>query len=146
MTISWGTKLLIVFGLFAGNISYMVYRCSNVDPGLVSNEYYKDELAYQKVIDGTNLANALTGDITLLNSNGNIIIQLPAEMKKMPVTGSMLFYCPSNGHDDRKIILNVDGDGRQVINARQFAHGKYVIKITWDAQNKHYYNEQSLTI
>ena len=146
MTITWGTKLLIVFAVFAGNISYMVYRCTNVDPGLVSNEYYKDELAYQKVIDGTNLANALTGTVSIKKENDHIILQLPLEMKKLSIKGTVLFYCPGNGKADRQLILQVNDDGGQIIDASQFMHGKYVVKITWDAESKHYYHEQPITI
>ncbi len=32
-------------------MSYMIYRCMNVPVNLVSKAYYKDEIAYQEVID-----------------------------------------------------------------------------------------------
>lgn len=137
---------MFVFMIFAALISYMVYRCAIMPVSLVANEYYKDELAYQQVIDGTKMANALSAPVSLQKNDGNIILQLPAEMKRLQVTGSVLFYCPSNEHNDKKMVLTTNGDGQQIINAGQLARGKYVVKIDWQANNTHYYSQQLFTI
>ncbi len=146
MHLSWGTKLLIVFAVFAGNICYMVYQCVKTPVNLVTAEYYKDELVYQDIIDGTKMADALSKAVSLQKSNSTIILQLPHEMKNMQVNGTVLFYCPSNMLNDKKVNLSTNADGQQVINTQTLVHGKYVVKIEWNASNKHYYNEQPLTL
>jgi nitrogen fixation protein FixH len=145
MTISWGTKLTLVFSVFACLILYMVYRCSIVPVNLVTSEYYKDELVYQQVIDGTQNANGLSSGVTLQKNGTDVIIHLPDEMKLQQVTGTVFFYCASNAGNDKKISLQT-GDATQVIAANKLAPGSYRVKITWQAGNKHYYNEQAFKI
>jgi len=144
MTINWGNKLLIVFVLFAANICYMVYRCTKTNVDLVTAEYYKDELAYQQVIDGTTKANALSSPVTMQKKEKEIVMQFPAEMKNTAFTGTVYFYCASNQHNDRTIVIN--GNMQQAINAQLLAHGNYVVKINWQAGSAHYYHELPLTI
>ena len=51
MKFNWGYKILFVYLSFAGGILYLVYRTSLENRDLVSDNYYEEELAYQKVID-----------------------------------------------------------------------------------------------
>lgn len=143
---NFGNKLLLVFAVFAGLMSYMVYRCFSVPVDLVSNEYYKDEIAYQDVIDGTKNANALSGKAVVEANAAGVFIQLPAEMKNLPVNGTVLFYCPSNMENDRHIKLSTDADGKQAIDIKRFSKGNYTVKIDWTATSKHFYTEKQLTI
>ena len=69
---NWGNKILVVFVAFGSMISYMVYRCVKTPVNLVSEQYYKDELAYQNVIDGTKRANALSGKLELAQEDNGI--------------------------------------------------------------------------
>ena len=51
---NWGHKLMIVFIAFAAMMSYLAYRAFKTEFELVDKDYYKNELKYQEVIDGTN--------------------------------------------------------------------------------------------
>jgi len=113
---------------------------------LVATEYYKDELAYQDVIDATNNANALRTKASLMQSGSAIELQLPAEMKAHAVKGSILFYCPYNSSNDRRIELSVDSNAVQLLDIKKFSKGFYKVKIDWRDQHKHYYTEEPFTI
>ena len=143
---NFGNKLLLVFAVFAGLMSYMVYRCFSVPVDLVSNEYYKDEIAYQEVIDGTKNANALHAKATVKESATDVVIQLPEEMKNHSVKGTVLFYCPSNMENDRHLTLSTDADGKQTIELKKFSKGNYTVKIDWQDASTHFYTERPLTI
>ena len=143
---NFGNKLLLVFAVFAVLMSYMVYRCFSVPVDLVSNEYYKDEIAYQQVIDGTKNYNTLQGKATVKESASDVVIQLPAEMKSHSVKGTALFYCPSNMDNDRHITLATDADGKQSIDVKKFSKGNYTVKIDWQDATTHFYTEKQLTI
>ncbi len=82
MTFNWGHKLTLGFVAFAGMIVYMVVQSMHTRYDLVSNEYYKDELQYQQVIDGASRANMLGSRTTVTQQNNEVIIQLPAECSK----------------------------------------------------------------
>jgi hypothetical protein len=143
---NWGHKLLLVFLVFAIGIFYLVYRSMHVDTELVNNEYYKDELKYQEVIDGTRLANTLSSKIRISQENEKIVVQLPAEMKNEKVFGTIWFYCAAEEKKDRHMPIGINADGSQQIDKKIFLPGNYTVKFDWNSNNRHYYSEETLTI
>lgn len=146
MTFNWGHKLTLAFSAFVVFIFVMVYKAVNTDFQLVTKEYYKDELAYQEVIDGTNKANQLSTAVSIQQVNDQLIIQLPEEMKQQTVTGTIWLYCPSEDKNDRKLVLTVNEEGKQFISTKTIAAAGYWAKIRWQANNQTYYTEQRITI
>jgi len=143
---NWGQKLILVFVVFASGMSYLAYRCMKINTDLVTKEYYKDELRYQDVIDGTKMANSLSSKIQIEQQNEMIEVQLPTEMKNEKVSGNIWFYCASDAKKDRHISLDVDANASQLISKKIFLRGTYTVKFTWNSNNKHYYSEQPFTI
>lgn len=135
--------VFIVFGL---GISYMVYRCTLMPEDLVSANYYKDELAYQQVIDGARQANALSGKVALSWTPDGFRLQLPAEMRNREVRGSVQFYCPYDGAKDLRLALSTDAGGIQDIAASRLVRGRYTVKVTWTAGGTGYFSEQAFII
>jgi hypothetical protein len=146
MTLNWGHKLIGVFLVFAGMMSYLVYQSVTTRFDLVSKEYYKDELEYQQVIDGTGRANQLSSKVTIEQKGDHIILRLPGEMKQSAVRGSIWFYCADEARKDKKIPLQVNNDAVQQIDARQFLFGTYTAKISWESNRQPYYTETRITI
>lgn len=142
---NWGNKLIIVFILFACIIGTMVYKAINTKVELVSKDYYKDELRYQDRIDGRNNAEKI-GKVAVTQDAESVAIALPAEMKGIVVTGEAWFYCQTDDVKDRKIPLQVDENGRQLILKKELVKGTYHLKLNWEAGSKPYYTEQKLII
>ncbi|MFT3826990.1 MAG: FixH family protein [Chitinophagaceae bacterium] len=145
MTLNWGHKLILVFVVFAGLMSFLVFQCMHTNYELVSKEYYKDELTYQQVIDGTAKAKQLSSPVSITQSDGDLILQLPEEMKQQTVTGSLWLYCVTDSGKDKKIPLK-PSEGIQLINGSHLQKGNYVAKLTWQANGVEYYSEQSIAI
>lgn len=146
MTLNWGHKLTIVFIAFAAFIFFLIYKTTQSHFDLVSKDYYKDELAYQQVIDGTNLANKLSSGIQVQQQNDQISIQFPQEMKQKKVEGTIFFYCSADSRKDKKINIQLSEEAVQIIPAKDILPGKYVLKINWKTDNQNYYNEQPVSI
>lgn len=146
MTFNWGHKLTLAFSAFVIFIFVMVYKAVNSNFQLVTKEYYKEELAYQEVIDGTNKANQLSTAVSIQQVEDQLIIQLPEEMKQQSVNGSIWLYCPSEDKNDRRIPLLVNGEGKQIISTKTIAAASYLAKIRWQANNETYYTEQRISI
>jgi hypothetical protein len=146
MTFNWGHKLTLAFSAFVIFIFVMVYKAVNSNFQLVTKEYYKDELAYQEVIDGTNKANQLSAAVSIQQVDDQLIIQLPEEMKQQAVNGSIWLYCPSEDKNDRRLPLMVNGEGKQIISTKTIAAASYLAKIRWQANNETYYTEQRINI
>ncbi len=143
---NWGNKLLITFIVFGVGMFYLVYRAVNTNYELVDKDYYKQELRYQQVIDGTNLANQLSTAVTIGQTTSGISLELPAEMKNKEITGSILFYCSYDQKKDKLLPLQTDSDGLQVFDPKDFSPGNYSVKINWSAEGKDYFTEKLLTV
>jgi len=143
---NWGNKLLLTFVVFACGIFYLVYRAMHVETELVSQEYYKDELKYQQVIDGTNSANGLSAKVLITQKQDSITVQMPVEMKKAKVSGSIWFYCASDAKKDKHVAIELNSEAVQLIDKKLFRPGNYTVKFDWDNNDKHYHTEEPLTI
>lgn len=143
---NWGNRLLLVFIVFGLGMSYLAYRAMNTDFELVESDYYKQELSYQQVIDGTAKANKLSSAIQLVQSGDGIVLQLPAEMNNKKIEGDIWFYCAYDSKKDRKLSIETDTNGKQLLKESVVEPGNYTVKINWkDDQNK-YYTEKFLTV
>jgi nitrogen fixation protein FixH len=127
-------------------ISYMVYRCMKTPVNLVSEQYYKDELAYQDVIDGTKQANALSSRVELGEAGGAVRVRLPREMQGKAVTGTIFFYCPSDVARDRHVDLRMDGTGLQEIARGVVLNGHYTVKVSWKTAGVNYYTQEPFVV
>ncbi len=143
---NWGNRLILVFVFFGGMISYMVYRCMNTPVNLVSDQYYKDELAYQQVIDGAKQANALAGTVQLALVPAGIRVDIPREMRGKTVKGTIFFYCPSDAASDRRFSLSTDSAGEQEIGKGTVPSGHYTVKVSWETGGVNYFKEQPFVI
>ena len=134
--------VFIAFGAFMG---YMVYNCMKTPVSLVSSEYYKDELNYQQVIDGTQKAGQLSKPVELAQDKAFVQLQLP-DVHANRVEGKIWFYCVNDGRNDRKFVLQTDEYGTQRFAREQFTPGKYIAKIEWKTTEGNYYTEKKITI
>lgn len=143
---NWGYKLMLVFFVFIGGMGYLVYRSFGTNFELVEKEYYKSELNYQTVIDGTQNAASLSEPVKLTQQEGLLALQMPAEMRGDALTGRVWFYCAYDATRDRQYNLETDADGKQQFNANQFKAGDYSVKIEWQHKGQGYYSVQPLQI
>lgn len=142
---SWGNRILLVIIVFVVLMGYLVYNSVNTRYELVSNEYYKDELNFQQVIDGSKKAQELSSPASLTNSTDLVTLQLPAEMKGLNVKGDLHFYCPTDQTKDVRFPLSIDTSAKQVIGLDKILPGNYQVKISWEANGIFYYAEQNWT-
>lgn len=143
---NWGNKLLLTFIVFGTGMMYLVYRSVNTNYELVEKDYYKSELRYQQVIDGTNRANLLESPVKIEQSGAGITLQLPQEMKNKEIAGDVLFYCAYDQKKDKRFALQQNADGVQIFTPSAITPGSYLVKINWSSEGKNYFAEKSLTV
>lgn len=142
---NWGNKLLVTFLVFGAGMTFLVYRSVKTNYELVEKDYYKQELAYQQVIDGSARANALS-PATLQQDESGITLRLPAEMKNKTLTGKVHFYCAYDEQKDKVFGLNTTAEATQVFSSKSLQAGDYTVKISWTADGTTYYIEKKLTV
>ena len=80
MKINWGTGIVLAFIGFIGFILYFVVRMSTDDRAnhdLVTEEYYKKELTYQKQIDASKTATEMGANLTVEKTDEGLVISFP---------------------------------------------------------------------
>ena len=142
---NWGKKLTVTFIVFAGMMFYLVYRSLSTNFELVDKDYYKNELRYQQVIDGSVHTNTLSSTPVIKQTGAGIILQMPEEMKNKELTGFVFFYCAYDSGKDKKFRLSPDNNGIQAFTGTVGA-GSYTVKIDWKQEGVNYYSEKNITI
>lgn len=138
--INWGTGIFIAIVMFMVFILSFVYKTIAIDKyrhHLISEDYYKDELYYQREIDNLNNSSKLSINIQLINSNKGIHIIFPEDKDYHKITGSITFLKLSNKKLDFK--KNIDLDSHTIIIPDSIlVPGKWYIKINWKYEGKEY--------
>lgn len=142
---NWGYRLLFTFIVFAAMMSYLVFRAYRTNFELVKTDYYKDELAYQNVIDAMNLANTLSATPAFSQNGASVALQMPNEMIGKSISGHAWFYCAYDSRRDRKLDIQPDENGNQILSG-SFVPGNYTVKLEWSAEGKNYYTQKELSI
>lgn len=142
---NWGNKLLLTFIVFAAGMGYLVYRSLHVNFELVEKDYYKSELLYQDVIDGTNRVNKL-GAVNLDQNDKGILLQLPVEMKNQLISGDIWFYCAYDEKKDKRFPLQLTPAATQQFDTPAIMPGRYSVKISWTSDGNKYFSEKKLLV
>ncbi len=147
MTLNFGHKLMLAFLAFGLLMGTLIYKSLHTEFELVSKDYYKDELAYQDVIDARHNAATLSSAILLSYKDKQLKIQLPNEMINNLESGEIDFYCPSDSDKDTILPLSPDGAGTQMIEiGKSIAPGAYKLRIKWMSNNTPYYQETFMSL
>ncbi len=141
---NWGTKLTIVFILFAGMIITMVVMCMQQNFDMVTDNYYEEELVYQDRIDAETNAAAFAGGIVFTMSPDSVILSMPPEGINGFKNGTIVFYRASDANLDVKNELHIDAAGHQKFDRKKFAAGNYEVNLSWEASGKNYFHKTVL--
>jgi len=136
---------IIVFMLL--NVIFVIYT-GTLSFGLVSENYYADELAYQDQIERIERTNALAQPVTVKFDLANgVKVSFPALFEPAAVEGSIKLFRPSDQRLDRRFSINLNREGVQYISAANLpVPGLWKVKIFWQAEGIEYYFEEELII
>ena len=137
---NWGTKIVVAYVLFVALIMTAVVKAFNQKIDLVTPDYYAQELDYQSKYDKMQNAGTLKEPVTAVQTNGNVVITFPKEVKA-PYSGKVLFYRPSNSAEDVSLPLKADIDGQMLVPVSKLKKGNYSVLIDWSAGATKYFNK-----
>jgi len=147
MKINWGTGIVIAFVAFISFILFFVIRMTtshNANHDLVTEEYYKAELGYQKEIDAEQNALNFNEQIQLKKSPEGLLVIFPEGFDNTNVSGIVSLYRPSNKHLDFNFPISLS-NSHLLIPDKRLLDGRWDIKITWKHQGKDFLHKESLT-
>ncbi|MCK0156126.1 FixH family protein [Cellulophaga sp. F20128] len=147
MKINWGTGIVIAFIAFISFILYFVVRMNaenRAQHDLVTEEYYKAELGFQKEINDANMALKLTNKLTVEQTKEGLVIHFPKDHDKEKITGTVSFYRPSNKQLDFNLPISLSNT-HLLIPDKRLLDGRWDIKIYWEYNKETYLHKQSIT-
>jgi hypothetical protein len=140
---SWGYKILLVYGIFVAGILFMVFKSSNQKMDLVTTDYYAKELKYQEKIDEAGRTNALSEPLRYAVKDNRMQIHFPKDFAGKKISGTAELYCPSDqDRDITKEFAIQDAALEMAIPA--INRGLYELHITWQVEGVSYYFEEKL--
>lgn len=140
MKINWGTGIVIAFIAFISFILYFVITATThkgYDFDLVSDDYYKQELAYQQEINKENNAKSLKKNIKWKKTEEGLLIQFPEEIDYKKIKGKVFLYRPSNKRFDFETNISLSNHNL-LIPKKRLLDGRWNITVDWEHQNKEY--------
>lgn len=143
MKISWGYKIIFIYAAFVLGILTMVFLSAKENRDLVSENYYAEEIAYQKLIDQSSKTAALSAPVELIESANQLIIQLPKEFYGWKTKGDWTLYYAADKARDIAGNINT-ANGKYSIDIPRDATGQYLFKMHWKVGNKEYYFEKNI--
>lgn len=136
---NWGKGIALTFVIFCTGMIAVVYRSFQEDVDLVTEDYYKEELAYQQKIDQAGQVRP-DAKLKLIQTQESIRFTFPDGQKP---TGQIHFYKPDNPDLDKTFEIS---DRVMEVTKTLLTNGKYRVKVTWKSEGTTYYQEEILFI
>ena len=147
MKINWGTGIVLAFITFISFILFFIIRMNLDDRAnhdLVTEEYYKAELGYQKEIDAQNNANSNYSKLIITKTPEGLLIKFPEEVDVEKVTGTVSLYRPSNKHLDFDFPIRLS-NSHLLIPDKRLLDGRWDINVLWEYKNESYLLKKNIT-
>ncbi len=143
--INWGHKIIVVYGVFVLGTLFMVYQSTLQKFDLVQNDYYAAELKFQEVIDASDRAKSIGGDLVVKHAKDSIVILLPSFFNGVKVKGkAQLYYAADKQQDQNFDFETINASAAFKIG--QYKKGNYTIKLELIKLGVKYYYEQKIYI
>lgn len=146
MKINWGTAIVIAFIAFISFILFFVVRMSTdgrANHDLVTEEYYKAELGYQKEIDAETNANE-NAKIIMTKTPEGLLLKFPEKADFQKIKGTVSLYRPSNKHLDFDLPVSIS-NAHLLIPDKRLLDGRWDIKVSWEYEGEDYLHKESIT-
>ena len=146
LKISWPTAIIlsiVAFMVFILSFVYKVTFLPEYDHHLVSEQYYKDELNYQKEIDNENKGIALLENVIVNKTTEGLLITFPKEFNPTDISGVISFKRLSNNKIDFEAPIKLKTNDF-LIKDENLVKGRWDLKIEWIVADNTYLFKEKL--
>ena len=145
MHIGWGWRIAVLYTAFAVSMIFLVIVCSHQKFDLVSKDYYKDEIAYQNVLNAGKNQAQLSGAFTIHANESSVIVEFPTDFKSKVMQGNIYFYSPIDESWDKTFPINADNNTMSIPRSA-LKNSRYTIKINCTVDGKQYYQQSDISL
>ena len=148
MKINWGTGIVIVIAAFISFIMYFVITMSTNNKysyDLVTDNYYQQELQYQKQIEAEKNAKNLIENVKLKHSEFGLTVNFPKDLDYKMINGKVFLYRPSNKQLDFEIPISISKP-YLLVPEKRLLDGRWNIIVSWTYEKKDYFFKKELNL
>ncbi len=137
---SWGHGIVIALGSFIAFILFMIFLFPNGQQNseMITENYYEEELAYQKVIDAKNNADLLPEKPKYNQDQSGIKVIFPEDINNENSKFTIDLHRADDQKLDVKREIKLDGKNTLFIPANILVKGNYVLRTMWTTNNKNF--------
>lgn len=140
----WPYGILLAYLIFVTATLGFVFFTFTVKTDLVADQYYEKTLVYQDQIDRERNALELTNPLQINLVEKYLAVEFPEGHKVGITEGSINLYRPSNSMLDEVITIEIDENGRQLIDMGSKQKGVWKVQVLWKHDNKEYFKESAI--
>ncbi len=143
----WPTAIIGFFVLAVTFLVVFIAWASRQREDLVAENYYETEIKYQEQLDRLNRSQRFDSESIVTYDAGkrSIVVQLP-NARGEEAKGEIHVYRPSDARLDREQALAVNGEGRQWVDAQEFAGGFWKVRVQWCVAGKEYFCDRPVIV
>lgn len=142
MKLNWGFGIFAFYTAFVIFILFLVFRSTQEQVDLVTDDYYQKELEYQDIIKKKDNATKLDTGLTYTINKMSVDLQFPPSHKKP--NGNIIVYRPSNKNFDKSFDLDLDENNEMSISMKDSPLGLYKMMVSWEFDSLGYYVEKDI--
>lgn len=137
---NWGHGLLVALGGFMVFILSLIFYFTNTmqNSELITDNYYQEEMTYQKVIDATKRAETLSQKPNVNVQRDGLKISFPQDINNTNAKFNFYLYRTDDKNLDVKKDFQLEQDNTYLIPKEVLVHGSYILKLMWQKQNENY--------
>lgn len=137
---NWGHGITLSFIGFAGFIVFMAVKSFDQNIDLVTEDYYREELAYQQRIDQIRMTQDMDMVVEVNVSDQLLELTFP----KAPEKGQAHLYRPSDSQYDK--YFKLVNEEKMSFDRTGMQKGYYILKIQWEIEGEKYYQEKGVIL
>lgn len=141
---SWGRGLFIAFVAFTVFMAALVTVCVREEIGLVSPDYYAQELAFQDQIDRMNNTASLSEVPTIKVANDSVRIAF-SDLPKVE-RATLRLTRPSSAKYDASFEIDATKATSASYSIGHLPHGRYNGSLLWVKDGKEYFVQTHLDL
>ncbi len=141
---NWGKGITIFMIAFMASIVTVVYYAFTKNADLVEEDYYENELNYDKNKESKSNYNVMEQKVILTQKEEGVVLEFP-EHVVLADKGKITFYRPDQKKYDREFDLKLNENHQQILSYENFKEGYYDVTVEWSDGAKNYIFEDQIS-
>jgi len=137
---NWGKSIVVAFILFGAFIGTLVTVCVRQDIHLVTKDYYREELDYQRQIDRI-AHTAMLAKKPSIMVEGNFLKVIYPDFSRVQ-KGMLELFRPSDSRMDKLFELRRTSELSQFFSTAGMNKGMYRARLRWTMNGEEFFLEQ----